>query len=117
MDQSTFCAVARHNIGGLIVSSLQCQGSVIEPELAFGFFRAVTAKTGQLEDRLNILVEVDLFLGGWRKLAQINLGSRSSRRCQREPPAGFHEADELLSLMRDLHAFVSRSVQLVGVNI
>jgi hypothetical protein len=59
--------VTWNNVIGVFVPAREGCRAVLEPEMTFGLFPAVTAQAGSLEDGLDIAIENNLYSGGRRQ--------------------------------------------------
>ena len=74
MNQHAGGAVPFHNVVGVPLSALQRGLAIIEPELALGFLRTVTPKTGGFKDRLDVAVVVHWPARRRGELADVDVG-------------------------------------------
>src|SRR4051812_32829529 len=75
MDQTAVAAVTWNDVfAAFVLASLQRRFAIVEAKFAFGLFRAVTAKAGAFEDRLDIANKIDL-VGRRRRNSVQGLGS------------------------------------------
>ena len=78
MDEGAFGAVAGKDIHA-VLAALEGGRAIVKTKPTAGFFRAVAAQAGVLQDRLDVAGKINRPGGGWRHLGWINLGRRTGR--------------------------------------